>query len=72
MPVAIARRVASGSSLGPSSSQAARIVSGSRGALMLVGAALIIPLFMPSRWRSGLAEVEDYDDEFATTASLVP
>ena len=44
----------------------------SSGALMLVGAALIIPLFMPSRWRSGLAEVEDYDDEFATTASLVP
>ena len=44
----------------------------SSGALMLIGAALIIPLFMPSRWRSDQAEVEDYDDEFATTASLVP
>jgi len=44
----------------------------SSGALMLIGAALIIPLFMPTRWRSDEAEVEDYDDEFATTASLVP
>jgi hypothetical protein len=44
----------------------------SSGALMLIGAGLIIPLFMPSRWRSDQAEVEDYDDEFATTASLVP
>ena len=40
------------------------------GALMLVGAGLIIPLFMPSRWRSYETEVEEYDDEFATTSSL--
>jgi hypothetical protein len=44
----------------------------SSGALLLVGAFLIIPIFMPSRWRSDQAEVEDYEDEFATTASLVP
>jgi len=44
----------------------------SSGALLLIGAGLIIPIFMPSRWRSDQAEVEDYEDEFATTASLVP
>ena len=48
----------------------------SSGALMLVGAALIVPLFMPSRWRSYQAEVEEYDDDdFAATSStlgLVP
>jgi hypothetical protein len=46
------------------------------GALMLVGAGLIIPLFMPSRWRSYQSEVEEYDDDdFAATSStlgLVP
>jgi len=42
----------------------------SSGALMLVGAGLIVPLFMPSRWRSYETEVEEYDDEFATTSSL--
>jgi hypothetical protein len=42
----------------------------SSGALMLVGAGLIVPLFMPSRWRSYQTEVEEYDDEFATTSSL--
>ncbi|HEX6930838.1 MAG TPA: hypothetical protein VF162_01745 [Streptosporangiaceae bacterium] len=48
----------------------------SSGALMLVGAGLIIPLFMPSRWRGYQAEVEEYgDDDFAATSStlgLVP
>jgi len=47
----------------------------SSGALMLVGAALIVPLFMPSRWRSYETEVEEYDDDFAATSStlgLVP
>ena len=46
----------------------------SSGALMLVGVGLIIPLFMPSRWRSSQAEVEEYDDEFetATALGLVP
>jgi len=44
----------------------------SSGALLLLGTGLIIPIFMPSRWRSDQAEVEDYEDEFATTASLVP
>jgi hypothetical protein len=46
------------------------------GALMLVGAGLIVPLFMPSRWRGYEAEVEEYDDDdFAATSStlgLVP
>jgi hypothetical protein len=42
----------------------------SSGALMLVGAGLIVPLFMPSRWRSYSAEVEEYDDDFATTSTL--
>jgi hypothetical protein len=48
----------------------------SSGALMLVGAGLIIPLFMPSRWRSYQSEIEEYDDDdFAATSStlgLVP
>lgn len=44
----------------------------SSGALMLVGAGLIIPLFMPSRWRSYQAEIEEYDDDdFAATSSAV-
>ncbi len=45
------------------------------GALALAGAAMIIPLFMPSRWRSTATETEDYDDDdyAATTAlGLVP
>ena len=45
------------------------------GALALAGAAMIIPLFMPSRWHGTAAEVEDYDDDdyAATTAlGLVP
>jgi hypothetical protein len=42
----------------------------SSGALMLLGAGLIIPLFMPSRWRSYQSEVEEYDDEFATASTL--
>jgi hypothetical protein len=44
----------------------------SSGALLLVGAAMIIPIFIPSRWRGGETEVDDYEDEFAGTASLVP
>ncbi len=42
----------------------------SSGALMLVGAVLIVPFFMPSRWRSYQTEVEEYDDEFATASTL--
>jgi hypothetical protein len=43
----------------------------SSGALALLGAGMIIPLFMPSRWRSNMTEVEEFeDDEFATTSSL--
>ena len=44
----------------------------SNGILLLLGAALIIPLFMPSRWRSREAEVEEFDEEFSTASSLVP
>jgi len=42
----------------------------SSGALALVGAAMIIPLFMPSRWRGRGEEVEELDDEYATSAEL--
>jgi len=42
----------------------------SSGALMLVGAGLIVPVFIPSRWRSHPAEVEEYDDDYATTSAL--
>jgi hypothetical protein len=43
----------------------------SSGALALVGAGMIIPLFMPSRWRSGTTEVEEYDDDdFSVTSAL--
>ena len=40
------------------------------GALALAGAALIIPLFMPSRWRAIATEVEDYDNELTATSAL--
>jgi hypothetical protein len=42
----------------------------STGALMLAGTAMIIPLFMPSRWRGSAAEVEELDDEYATQSAL--
>lgn len=43
----------------------------SSGALALVGAGMIIPLLMPSRWRSGTTEVEEYDDDdFSVTSAL--
>jgi hypothetical protein len=42
------------------------------GALVLAGAAMIIPLFMPSRWHSTADEAGDYsdDDDFAATTAL--
>ena len=42
----------------------------STGTLALVGTAMIIPLFMPSRWRGNAAEVEELEDEYATQAAL--
>jgi hypothetical protein len=43
----------------------------SSGALALLGAGMIIPLLMPSRWRSDVAEVEEYDDDdFSVTSAL--
>jgi len=33
------------------------------GVLALVGAAMIVPLFVPSRWRRGYQEQDDYADE---------
>ncbi len=33
------------------------------GALALIGAAMIIPLFVPSRWRRAESEDDDYDDD---------
>ncbi len=32
------------------------------GALALAGAAMIVPLFLPSRWRRAVTEAEDYED----------
>jgi hypothetical protein len=43
----------------------------STGTLLFLGAAMIIPMFIPSRWRRATAEVEDYPaDEYATQAAL--
>ena len=42
----------------------------SSGALALLGAGMIIPLLMPSRWRSGMSEVEEFDDDFSVTSAL--
>lgn len=42
----------------------------SSGALALAGAGMIIPLFMPSRWRSAVTEVEEYEDDYSATAAL--
>jgi predicted membrane-bound mannosyltransferase len=45
----------------------------SSGALLLLGAAMIIPIFMPSRWRSEMKEVEEYKEELESTAlGMVP
>ena len=47
----------------------------SSGALLFLGFAMIIPIFVPSRWRKTTAEVEEYaPDEFSTesTLGLVP
>ena len=46
----------------------------SSGALALAGSAMIIPLFMPSRWRGRGEEVEELDEEYATSSAfgLVP
>lgn len=43
----------------------------SSGVLLFLGAAMIIPIFMPSRWRRTAAGLEDFAaDEFATTSTL--
>jgi hypothetical protein len=42
------------------------------GALALAGAAMIVPLFMPTRWHRPAEDIEDYDDDFAVTSELVP
>jgi hypothetical protein len=44
----------------------------SSGALVLVGAAMIVPLFMPARWRGTAAEVEEFDDDddYSVTSAL--
>lgn len=47
----------------------------SSGALALAGTAMIIPLFMPSRWRGAGEEIEEYDDDDQSVTSalgLVP
>jgi hypothetical protein len=42
------------------------------GALAMAGAAMIIPLFMPTRWHGTADDVEDFDDDYAPTSALVP
>jgi hypothetical protein len=42
----------------------------SNGTLALAGAAMIIPLFLPSRWRTNAAEAEELEDEYATSSAL--
>jgi hypothetical protein len=42
----------------------------SSGVLLLLGVAMIIPIFMPSRWRSNVTEVEDYSEDYAATSAL--
>jgi hypothetical protein len=43
----------------------------SSGVLLLLGTAMIVPMFMPSRWRSGVQEVEDEDLDEYTTAQAI-
>jgi hypothetical protein len=42
----------------------------SSGVLLLLGTAMIIPIFMPSRWRSNMDEVEADSEDFSTTSAL--
>lgn len=42
----------------------------SSGALALAGTAMIIPLFMPSRWHGSGKEVLELDEEYATSSEL--
>ncbi len=43
----------------------------SSGVLLLLGAAMIIPIFMPSRWRSNLREeIEEYGEDISTASAL--
>ena len=43
----------------------------SSGVLLLLGAAMIIPIFMPSRWRSNLREeAEEYSEDISTASAL--
>lgn len=42
----------------------------SSGALALLGAAMIAPLFVPSRWRRFESEDDDYDDDIDVPAEL--
>ena len=42
----------------------------SSGALAVAGSAMIIPLFMPTRWRGSGEEVLQLDEEYATSSEL--
>jgi len=42
----------------------------SSGVLLLLGVAMIIPIFTPSRWRGNVQEVEDYSEDFETEKAL--
>jgi len=43
----------------------------SSGVLLLLGTAMIIPIFMPSRWRSKLREeIEEYSEDISTASAL--
>jgi hypothetical protein len=42
----------------------------SSGFLLVLGIAMIIPIFMPSRWRSYISEVEDLSEDFETEKAL--
>jgi hypothetical protein len=41
------------------------------GVLALLGMAMIIPLFVPSRWRSGQVELDEYADEYMDVPSAI-
>lgn len=40
------------------------------GVLALAGAAMIVPLLVPSRWRSALADDEEEEEDFSVPAAL--
>jgi hypothetical protein len=42
----------------------------SSGVLLLLGMAMIIPIFLPSRWRGQVKEVEDFSEDYAATTAL--